>query len=98
MLILNTKNKIELLVDCLSNQNWYTTISKSTWNSHSQVFYKKAVLKILWGNSQQYSCNGGYYNPTQPAFTCLELTIKTLEQGVRYAQSYNKNIVNFEHI
>ena len=25
--------------------------------------------------------------PTQPAFTCSKLTLKTLEQGVKYVQS-----------
>ena len=32
----------------------------------------------------------------QPAITCLKLTIETLEQGVKYAQSVFT--VNFEHI
>ena len=26
-------------------------------------------------------------HPTEPAFTCSELTIKTLEKGVKYVQS-----------
>ena len=25
---------------------------------------------------------------TQPGFTCLKLTIETIEQGVKYVQSY----------
>ena len=32
---------------------------------------------------------------TQLAFTCSKLTIETLEQGVKYVQSF---IANFEHI
>ena len=28
---------------------------------------------------------------SQPAFTCSKLTIETLEQGVKYVQSYNDN-------
>ena len=35
----------------------------------------------------------------QPAITCSKLTIETLEQGVKYAQSCSGVcIVNFEHI
>ena len=36
--------------------------------------------------------------PTQSAFTCSKLTIKILEQSVKYAQSSGVFIVNFEHI
>ena len=41
---------------------------------------------------------------TQPAITCSKLTIETLEQGLKYVQSYKDTrtpgvfIVNFEHI
>ena len=50
---------------------------------------------------------------TQPAFTCAKIIIETLEQGVKYVQSNNKDtrttdrrywrrsgvfIINFEHI
>ena len=39
---------------------------------------------------------------SQPAFTCSKLRIETLEQDVKYVQSYNKDnkvfIVNFEQI
>ena len=50
------------------------------------------------------------YETTQSAFTCSTLTIKTLEQGVKYVQSSQKRhrndawrrsgvfIVNVEHI
>ena len=42
------------------------------------------------------SQNSIRYQPPQRAFTCSELTIKTLEQGVKYVQS--EQYVNFEHI
>ena len=29
----------------------------------------------------------GAENPSQPAVTCLKLTIETLEQGIKYVQS-----------
>ena len=38
----------------------------------------------------------------QPAVTCLKLTIETLEEGVKYVQSFTPNssvsIANFEHV
>ena len=45
-------------------------------------------------------------NVTQSALTCSKLTTETLEQGVKYFQSYVRRhrrrsgvfIVNFEHI
>ena len=35
---------------------------------------------------------------TQPAITCSKLTIKILEQSVKYVQSSGVFIVNFEYI
>ena len=35
---------------------------------------------------------------TQSAFTCSKLTIKTLEQGVKYVRRSGVFIVNLEHI
>ena len=41
---------------------------------------------------------------SQPAIACSKLTIETLEQGMKYVQSYKDtrttpvDIVNFEHI
>ena len=38
---------------------------------------------------------------TQPAFTCSKLTIETLEQGVKYVQSYMVSLLltlNIFHI
>ena len=32
--------------------------------------------------------NAAELGPSQPAFTCSKLTIETLEQGVKYVQSY----------
>ena len=40
-------------------------------------------------------------SPTQPVFTCLKLTIETLEQGVKYVQSLpcpSVSTVNFEQV
>ena len=38
------------------------------------------------------------FHPTQPAITCSELTIETLEQGVKYVWRQSAVfIVNFEH-
>ena len=38
-------------------------------------------------------------NSSQPAFTCLNLTIETPEQGVKYVTTCSSvSIVNFEHI
>ena len=51
-----------------------------------------------------------FQNGSQPAITCLKLTIETLQQGVKYVQCYQQRyqndgrrrsgifIVNFEHI
>ena len=40
-----------------------------------------------------------YLGKFQPAFTCSNLTIETLEQGVKYVQRRSGFfIVNFEHI
>ena len=41
------------------------------------------------------------YSLTQSAFTCSKLTIKTLEQGVKYIHHWRRTgvfIVNFEHV
>ena len=34
------------------------------------------------------SCVQELFNSTQPAITCSKLIIETLEQGVKYVQSY----------
>ena len=34
----------------------------------------------------------------EPAFTCSQLTIETLEKGVKYVQGSGVITVNFEHI
>ena len=42
---------------------------------------------------------GLLFHPTQPAITCSELTIETLDQGVKYVwRQSTVFIVNFEHI
>ena len=48
-------------------------------------------------------CNKRKKSCTQPAFTCSELTIETLEQGVKYVPIKNKDtrttpIVNFGQV
>ena len=43
---------------------------------------------ILKGRILRNASNALLVVTSQPAFTCLKLTIETLEQGVEYVQSY----------
>ena len=46
--------------------------------------YDKFEVIYNLGRVFQKLLLSSYYKETQPAFTCSNLTIKTLEQGVKY--------------
>ena len=60
------------------------------------------VIRLLYWSHKITLKRGGLYihSPqSQPAVTCSKLTTETLEQGVKYIQSYqcsSVSIVNFE--
>ena len=60
--------------------------NKFNYGSHEN-FLKVQTVKVM---------------PFQPAITCSRLTIETLEQGVKYVQSFTPcssvSIVNFEQV
>ena len=59
--------------------------------SHLTVSFVHAMNLHHFSANQKHVSNERKYL-TQPAFTCLNLTIDALEQGVKYVQSmFNKN-------
>ena len=60
------------------------------------------MLETLWRLTGRYCYSFKKFTYiTQPAFTCLKLTTETLEEGVKYVQSWCRSgvfIINFEHI
>ena len=55
------------------------------WTSTCLTF--KGILYAFGMSPSQYHYEKEKDDPAQPAFTCLKLTIQTLEQGVEYVQS-----------
>ena len=47
------------------------------------AFFAITLVEHLWRN-----LNKTIHNSLQPAITCSKLTIETVEQGVKYVQSY----------
>ena len=50
-------------------------------------FYRTLLYASLVLVQLQFTCTSLLETTSQPAFTCSELTIETLEQGVKYVQS-----------
>ena len=74
------------------SQTWAVILSLimivvSLLHLHSLNF----IAIICSSNIQETFVRSSYavisYKPSQPAFTCSNLTMKTLEQGVKYVQS-----------
>ena len=56
-------------------------------------FQKIVLQKSSIFNSNRNQSIEAFYSWSQPAITCSRLTIKTLEQGVKYVQSLDTRTV-----
>ena len=56
------------------------------------------LLHTIPGHDLYNAPQAHIHMSTQPALTCLRLTIETLEQGVKYVKVNNISIFNFEPV
>ena len=64
------------------SQFFFTLDRADELNKKHTIFGKVRGNVFQFGYDMPYFCH-----PTQPVFTCLKLTIETLQQGVKYVCS-----------